>query len=134
MTILGDRIRERLIAKGHDPSDGGQTWLAKRIGMTQQGVEAILGGRSKRPRLLKEISEALATSEAYLLGETDDPSPPDAPPEKIPPAVIEAFEKIPGAPLTDREVQLIVGQLDLIALSRRPQNGGNQNSEPQPIG
>ncbi|MCO5072071.1 MAG: hypothetical protein M9944_12775 [Rhizobiaceae bacterium] len=86
-----DRLRERMIAAGHDPEKGGQTWLAGQTGMSQQGVQSILAGSSSRPRLLREIAASLRTSEEYLLNETDDPAPrretlvstfdPDAPDE-----------------------------------------------------
>lgn len=127
MTTLGERIELRLKALGYS-----QSWLASRAGMKQPGVQAIISGRVDRPRKLKEIATALETSQEYLLGETDDPTPPEGVSEKIPPAIMEAFEQIPGAPLTEREVQLIIGQLDLIARSRTPHNGGNRNNGEQP--
>lgn len=49
--------------------------MAKETGMSQQGIQSILAGDSGRPRLLREIAEAVETSEAYLLDETDDPTP-----------------------------------------------------------
>lgn len=70
-----DRLRERMVAVGQAPEKGGQTWLAKKIGMSQQGVQSILAGDSDRPRLLREIAEAIQTNEAYLLDESDDPRP-----------------------------------------------------------
>ncbi|MBR1219107.1 LexA family transcriptional regulator [Bradyrhizobium sp. U87765 SZCCT0131] len=44
-----------------------QEMLAERVGMKQQGIDAIEQGRVKRPRLLREIAAALATSEDWLL-------------------------------------------------------------------
>jgi transcriptional regulator with XRE-family HTH domain len=44
-----------------------QEALALRIGMKQQGVDAIEQGRVKRPRLLRELARALSTSEEWLL-------------------------------------------------------------------
>ncbi len=129
MSTLGDRIEKRLKAL-----DCSQSWLAERAGMKQPGIQAIIVGRVERPRKLKEIATALETSQEYLLGETDDPTPPNGAQEKIPPAVREAFEQIPGAPLTEREVRLIVDQLDLIARSRRPHNDDSQNSGQQQAG
>lgn len=73
--ISPERLRERMVAIDQDPEKGGQTWLAKKTGMSQQGVQSILAGDSGRPRLLREIAEAVKTTEAYLLNETDDPSP-----------------------------------------------------------
>lgn len=70
-----ERLAERMRAVNHSPDDGGQSWLARQVDMTQQGVQSMLAGKSGRPRLLREIARVLETSEAYLLGETDDPSP-----------------------------------------------------------
>lgn len=44
-----------------------QEELAKRVGMKQQGIDAIEQGRVKRPRLLKELARTLRTSEDWLL-------------------------------------------------------------------
>lgn len=44
-----------------------QEALADRVGMKQQGIDAIEQGRVKRPRLLREIATALATTEDWLL-------------------------------------------------------------------
>jgi transcriptional regulator with XRE-family HTH domain len=70
MSIIGDRITERLARL-----EKSQTWLADRVGMTQQGIASIVAGDSERPRLLLEIATALETSQEYLLGETGDPAP-----------------------------------------------------------
>lgn len=74
MEIAPDRIRERLTALGKEA--GGQTWLAKQVGMKPQGIQSILAGEVKRPRKLYEIASALKTTEAYLLRQTDDPQLP----------------------------------------------------------
>lgn len=73
--ISTNRLRERMAAIGQPAEKGGQTWLAKQTGMSQQGVQSILAGASGRPRLLREIANALETTEAYLLGESNDPAP-----------------------------------------------------------
>lgn len=44
-----------------------QEALADRVGMKQQGIDAIEQGRVKRPRLLRELARALNTSEDWLL-------------------------------------------------------------------
>jgi transcriptional regulator with XRE-family HTH domain len=44
-----------------------QEALAARVGMKQQGIDAIEQGRVKRPRLLRELARALQTSEEWLL-------------------------------------------------------------------
>lgn len=125
MNVRGDRIGKCLEALGRS-----QIWLAEQVGLKQPTISAYLKGTVKRPRMIKEIANALGTSQDYLLGETDDPAPPVQ--EKIHPDIMKAFEQMPGAPLTELEVRLIVGQLDLIALSRKPRDGGNQNNgQPQ---
>jgi transcriptional regulator with XRE-family HTH domain len=120
MTVLGDRIVKRIAELGITQNE-----LALRVGMKQPGIHAIISGGVKRPRMLKEIASALETTQEFLLGESDNPCLPDAVTEKIPSAVIEAFERIPGAPLTEQELLLVIGQLDLIARSRTPRNSGN---------
>lgn len=62
-----------MVALGHDPERGGQSWLAKQVGMKPQGIQSILAGDVKRPRLLREIAVALEASEEYLLDEVSAP-------------------------------------------------------------
>jgi hypothetical protein len=69
MNVDPERIKERMIALGHDPAAGGQTWLAKEVGMKPQGIQSILAGEVQRPRKLREISQALKTTDEFLLGE-----------------------------------------------------------------
>lgn len=128
MTTLGSRISKRLVALGHDPESGGQTWLAKRVGMTQQGVEAILKGRSKRPRLLKEIAKALGTSQEYLLGETEDPGTANL----ASPKVLRIIEKILDAHLPDLDADFLDYQVDLLLRPRRDRSSDSQDNEQQP--
>jgi SOS-response transcriptional repressor LexA len=71
MSILGDRIALRLTAIGKSQVD-----LAKATHMTQQGINSVTSGRVERPRKLREIAAFLVTSQEYLLGETNDPTPP----------------------------------------------------------
>lgn len=59
---LGRRIALRRAKLGLS-----QEALAELVGMKQQGIDAIEQGRVKRPRLLREISRALGTSEDWLL-------------------------------------------------------------------
>lgn len=70
MSVIGKRIRIRLEELGKT-----QQWLADEADMSQQGIGSILSGDSERPRKLREIARALQTSQEYLLGETDDPTP-----------------------------------------------------------
>lgn len=75
MSVIADRIRKRLAEIGRPADSGGQSWLAREVGMKQQGIASILAGVVERPRKLREIAAALKTSQEYLLGETSDPSP-----------------------------------------------------------
>lgn len=68
--IKGERISVRLKALRKS-----QSWLADQVGMTQQAISDIVLGQTRRPRKLLELSLALETSQEYLLGQTDDPTP-----------------------------------------------------------
>lgn len=61
-------MAERMGAVGESQSS-----LARAIGMRQQGIQAIVSGHVDRPRKLRELAQALKTTQEYLLGETDDP-------------------------------------------------------------
>lgn len=74
LNMIAKRLQDRLDA-AHPLRRGQQTWLAKAVGMKPQGIQSILAGAVDRPKRLKEMAEVLKTSQAYLLGETDDPSP-----------------------------------------------------------
>jgi len=84
---FGHRMRRRRAKLGLS-----QEALADQVGMKQQGIDAIEQGRVKRPRLLREIAAALATSEDWLLwgrGSED----PDGEPKRVPAG--EEFEPDP---------------------------------------
>jgi transcriptional regulator with XRE-family HTH domain len=61
-TAFGRRVATRRSKLGLSQDE-----LAKRVGMKQQGIDAIEQGRVKRPRLLKELARTLHTSEDWLL-------------------------------------------------------------------
>lgn len=65
--LLGARVTARLAELGLSQSE-----LARRIGMRPQGIQSIASGDVERPKKLREIAKELETTEAYLLGETDD--------------------------------------------------------------
>lgn len=67
---LGDRIAERLEQKGWSQAE-----LARRIDVSQQTVWKVVAGQSQSTRHLRAIAAELGTTQEYLLGETDDPSP-----------------------------------------------------------
>jgi transcriptional regulator with XRE-family HTH domain len=61
-----------------------QKAVATAVGMKQQGVDNIEKGKVKRPRLLHELTEALATTREWLLwGEGPQKSIPHRPAEQI---------------------------------------------------
>ena len=70
---MAARIQARLDDMGKT-----QVWLAKKIDAPQQTINSIMAGKSKQPRQLRQIARALETSQAYLLGEIEDPTDPDA--------------------------------------------------------
>lgn len=68
--ILGERVKERMQAAGMSQGE-----LARRIGIKQPSVHALISGSNKRGTAhLHRIARELGTSPAYLAGETDDPS------------------------------------------------------------
>ncbi len=69
--LLGERLGKVLELSGLSQSE-----LARHVGMKPQGIQSIVAGDVKRPKKLREIAAATFTTEAYLLGETDDPSRP----------------------------------------------------------
>lgn len=66
---LGKRIAQRM-----KELDIGQAELARRVGVSQPTISAIYNGETRRPKDLRRIAIELDTSEAWLLGETDDQS------------------------------------------------------------
>jgi transcriptional regulator with XRE-family HTH domain len=80
-----------------------QEALADRVGMKQQGIDAIEQGRVKRPRLLRELARALATSEDWLLFRRGPEQPGAAEHKRVPAG--EEFEPDPeiDAPSTERD-------------------------------
>lgn len=59
---IGPRVAARRVERGIS-----QTELAEVVEMTQQGIQAIEAGGVKRPKKLREIAEALQTTESWLL-------------------------------------------------------------------
>ena len=66
--IVGERIRARLALLQLSQSE-----LARRTGLTQGTIAGLLTGRSRSSTHLHRIARELATTAAYLEGETDDP-------------------------------------------------------------
>src|SRR5258705_8557066 len=76
--IRRQRIREALKLADMDQSE-----LARQIGCTPGAISQILSGQTRRSRFLPEIAIVLGVSINWLLGEGDEPNPPEWP--RIPP-------------------------------------------------
>ncbi|WP_428835734.1 helix-turn-helix domain-containing protein [Sphingomonas rustica] len=77
MAITGDRVRQRLKELGINQSE-----LARRVGITQGTVAALISGRSRSSAHLHKIARELETTPAWLAGETSDPT--SAQPDEAP--------------------------------------------------
>jgi len=120
---IGARIRERL-----DAFDMSQSELARRVGLTQGTIAALLSGRSRSSAHLHKIAKALGTSPEYLTGETDDPDG-DAPPE--PPLDSQARELIDRfANMTDADRRALL-QIAR-SMSGEPGGGGKARTVHSP--
>lgn len=64
------RFREALARRGID-----QTELARRLGCTPGAINQIASGRTRKSKLLPEITAELHVSMDWLLRKTDDPEP-----------------------------------------------------------
>jgi len=65
---LGERITERLEAAGMSQSE-----LARRVGMAQSSINALINRNKVGSKHLHKIARELGTTAEYLTGETDDP-------------------------------------------------------------
>jgi transcriptional regulator with XRE-family HTH domain len=68
---LGDRVR-----KARKAIRLSQAELAKRIGVEQSTITETESGHIRRPKKLRELARELLVSEAWLLGEVEDPLAP----------------------------------------------------------
>lgn len=66
---LGDRIAMLM-----DEQDVSQAELARRVGLSQPTIHALIKGGSQGSKHLHKIARALNTSTHFLAGETDDPA------------------------------------------------------------
>ena len=85
---VGGRVRDRLAEIGMSQSE-----LARRVSVNQSTIAGLIAGRSRSSAHLHRIARELATTPAYLTGETDDVA------EGAPP---------PPAPLRHQQVMLPV--------------------------
>lgn len=71
MSVLATRVLDRRTHLGLSQSE-----LGERAGVTQQTIGNIESGETTRPRSLPEIARVLGVSVDWLVGATDDPTPP----------------------------------------------------------
>ncbi|ARU94587.1 LexA family protein [Tatumella citrea] len=64
---IGDRVKIKRDSLGLT-----QTQLAEKVGTSQQSIEQLEGGKTKRPRYLPELSSVLGVSAKWLLEGSDD--------------------------------------------------------------
>jgi len=69
--VMGERIDALLADKGWSQAE-----LARRIDVKSTTIWKLVSGATQTSRHLRDIARHLDTTEEYLLGETDDPSPP----------------------------------------------------------
>lgn len=95
-SAMGRRLKIRRAKLGLSQEE-----LAKHVNMTQQGIDSIEQGRVKRPRLLKELAKALATSEDWLLWRKGTEEQPTAEQQRVPAG--QEFEPDPDldTPITE---------------------------------
>lgn len=67
--VVGERIQERLRLLGMSQAE-----LGRRVGLTQPAIANLIHRNKAGTSHLHRIARELATSPAYLAGETDDPS------------------------------------------------------------
>jgi len=65
---IGDRVKFRRDAMGLTQAE-----LAEKVGTSQQSIEQLEGGKTKRPRYLPELASFLDVSIDWLLGGSTDP-------------------------------------------------------------
>lgn len=107
MTV-GARIRQRLTDLSMSQSE-----LARRVGINQSTVAALLAGRSRSSSHLHLISRALETSTAYLVGEIDDPS--ENAPVPRPQPVVQHITMQVALPSENALAEMYAGQLRAFA-------------------
>ena len=67
--LNAERLKARMIDQ-----EVSQAGLARRVGVSQQTIARLVSGGSYGSRYLHLIARELATTPAYLTGETDDPN------------------------------------------------------------
>lgn len=67
--LIAERLKSRMDACGFS-----QAALARKVGVSQQSIGRLVSGEAMGSRYLHKIAAVLATTPAYLTGETDDPT------------------------------------------------------------
>jgi phage repressor protein C with HTH and peptisase S24 domain len=67
--MIGSRLQERITARGISQAE-----LARQVGITQPSINHLIKRGAGGSAHLHKIARVLATTPAYLTGETDDPS------------------------------------------------------------
>lgn len=104
MTI-GDRIKERLDALGGKDRGFTPTWLARKTGLSQPTIHALITKPGRGSKHLHLIASALGTTVSYLVGDTDDPLE-NAP---APPSVNDLAEQLNLALIPQLELGYSMG-------------------------
>lgn len=100
MGTVGERIEERLNKLGLTQSE-----LARRVGIKQPTVNALVRGNNRSSKYLHRIAAELETSPAWLAGETDE----DAPVAVAPSALDALMDKLDLAVIPELEIGYSMG-------------------------
>lgn len=124
--MVGERIRKRLAALTMSQAE-----LARRVGLSQPAINALIRGASRSSTHLHKIARELRTTPSYLSGEIDDPeenAPPPAPTPTVQfvtmqvalppqPALARMFEALlrmmPDGASIDERAQLLASRLPI---------------------
>ncbi|WP_328277710.1 helix-turn-helix domain-containing protein [Sphingobium sp.] len=116
MMIIGERLEERIAAKGIS-----QSALGRRVGLSQSTINGLIKGEQRTTGKLHLIAREVDSTPAYLTGETDDPHG-DGPP----PPVLDSEER----ELVDHFSHLApADRRALLQIARSMATGGAQPSE-----
>jgi transcriptional regulator with XRE-family HTH domain len=129
MSMVGDRVRERLTAKGMSQAE-----LARRVQLSQPAINGLIRGAARSTPSLHRIARALDTTPAYLAGETDDPAV-DAP--ALPPLLAPQtyFVTLPVAlPSENALTRMFAGLLEVVDRSAPKDELARELAQLLPIG
>jgi transcriptional regulator with XRE-family HTH domain len=87
MSVLADRIAERMAHLGMS-----QAALARALGVSQQAVGKLVGGKTRSTSYIADFARELRTTVAYLTGEIDDPDEGAPPPLPKPTAQVVTMQ------------------------------------------